>query len=165
MNNKTIDLSSLSFVRAKKENIGIMLQIIRRCVLEINAADYTQTQMEHLLEGFSESWLEDLINTRHYYEVWHKGTLVACGGVSRDYSQEKQSYLTAVFVNPDFNKRGVGRKLVEFLETDEWCLVSKLIEVPSSKSSHKFYYKCGYHYQDEPPVFRSDGTTIMYKEN
>ena len=57
--------------------------------------------------------------------------LIACGGVSREYSQEKQSYLTAVFVDPDFNI---------------------------------FYYKCGYHYQDEPPVFRSDGTTIMYKE-
>lgn len=69
--------------------------------------------------------------------------LIACGGVSRDYSQERQSYLTAVFVNPDFNKKGIGRKLVEFLETDEWCLDSKLIEVPSSKSSHKFYYRCG----------------------
>ena len=126
--------------------------------------DYTQTQVEHLVKGFSEDWLEDLINTRHYYEVWYQGMLIACGGVSRDYSQERQSYLTAVFVNPDFNKKGIGRKLVEFLETDEWCLDSKLIEVPSSKSSHKFYYKCGYHYQDETPVFRSDGTTIMYKE-
>ncbi len=104
MNNKIIDLSALSFVRAKKGNIGIMLQIIRRCVLEINAADYTQTQVEHLLEGFSESWLEDLINTRHYYEVWYKEMLIACGGVSRDYSKDKQSYLTAIFVNSDFIK-------------------------------------------------------------
>lgn len=164
MNNKTIDVNCLSFVRAKKENIGIMLEIIHRCVLEINAVDYTQTQVEHLVKSFSEDWLEDLINTRHYYEVWCQGMLIACGGVSRDYSQERQSYLTAVFVNPDFNKKGIGRKLVEFLETDEWCLDSKLIEVPSSKSSHKFYYKCGYHYYDEIPVFRSDGTTIMYKE-
>lgn len=31
-------------------------------------------------------------------------------------------------------------------------------------NSHKFYYKCGYHYQDETLVFRNDGTTIMYKE-
>ena len=148
MNNKTIDVNCLSFVRAKKENIGIMLEIIHRCVLEINAVDYAQTQVEHLVKNFSEEWLEDLINTRHYYEVWYQGMLIACGGVSRDYSQERQSYLTAVFVNPDFNKKGIGRKLVEFLETDEWCLDSKLIEVPSSKSSHKFYYKCGYHYYD-----------------
>lgn len=52
MNNKTIDLSFLSFVRAKKENIGIVLEIIRRCILEINAADYIQTQVEHLFGMF-----------------------------------------------------------------------------------------------------------------
>ncbi len=103
MNNKAIDVNSLSFVRAKKEKIGIMLEIIHRCVLEINVVNYKQTQVEHLVKGFFEDWLEDLINTRHYYEVWYEGMLVACGGVSRDYSQERQSYLTAVMVNPDFN--------------------------------------------------------------
>lgn len=54
MNNKTIDVNCLSFVRAKKENIGIMLEIIHRCVLEINAADYTQTQVEHFSENRNE---------------------------------------------------------------------------------------------------------------
>lgn len=63
-----------------------MLEIIRRCVLEINAVDYTQTQVEHLVKSFSGDWLEDLVNTRHYYEVWYQGMLIACGGVSRDYS-------------------------------------------------------------------------------
>lgn len=29
---------------------------------------------------------------------------------------------------------------------------------------YKFYYKCGYHYQDETLAFRNDETTIMYKE-
>ena len=50
-----------------------------------------------------------------------------------------------------------------FLEKDEWCLDSNLIEIPSSKSSHGFYYKCGYSYREYPPAFK-DGTTIMYKE-
>ena len=43
MNKKTIDVNCFSFVRAKKDNIGIMLEIIHRCVLEINAVDYTRT--------------------------------------------------------------------------------------------------------------------------
>ena len=41
MNNKTTDVNSLSFVRTKKEDVAIMFEIIRRCVLEINAVDYT----------------------------------------------------------------------------------------------------------------------------
>lgn len=140
-----------------------MLDIIQRCVLEINFVDYTLTQIQELLNGFTAEWLEDIINTRHYYEIWYGGTIVACGGVSRDYNQEKQSYLTAIFVNPDYHGKGIGRKLIQFLERDEWCLDSNLIEIPSSKSSHEFYYKCGYSYRNYPPVFK-DGTTIMYKE-
>lgn len=91
--------------------------------------------------------------------------IIACGGVSRDYSQEKQSYFTAIFVNPDYHGKGIGRKLIQFLEKDEWCLNSNLIEIPSSKSSHEFYYKCGYKYRNNPPIFSEiDGSTIMYKE-
>ena len=162
MNGTAVDINRLVFARAKKENSGAMLDIIRTCVSEVNAADYTQAQVRELLDSFTADWLENIISTRHYYEAWYDGKIVACGGVSRDYNQEKQSYLTAVFVRPDFRKKGIGRKLVEFLEKDEWCLDSNLIEIPSSKSAHEFYYKCGYRYREYPPVFK-DGTTIMYK--
>lgn len=163
MNNAKIDMNYLSFVKAKKANVNKMLDIIRRCVLEINAVDYTQNQIKDLLDSFTADWLENIIDTRHYYEAWYKDKIVACGGVSRDDSQEKQCYFTDIFVNPDFCKKGIGKKMVEFLENDEWCLDSKLIEIPSSKSAHKFYYKCGYCYRDYPPIFRN-GTTIMYKK-
>lgn len=93
-----------------------------------------------------------------------QGKIVACGGVSRDESQEGQCYFTAVFVNPDFRKKGIGTKLVKFLETDEWSLNSRLTEIPSSKSAHTFYRTCGYNYRSYPPVFQ-DGTTIMYKDS
>lgn len=54
MDNAKIDTNYLSFVKAKKSNINIMLDIIRRCVLEINAADYTQNQVKDLLNSFTE---------------------------------------------------------------------------------------------------------------
>ena len=96
--------------------------------------------------------------------VWYHNQLIACGGVSRDLSQEKQSYFTAIFVNPDYRGMNVGKSLIRFLEQDEWCLDSDLIEVPSSKSSHEFYHKLGYDYRIYPPVFSDeDGATIMYK--
>lgn len=66
---------------------------------------------------------------------------------------------------PDYHGKGIGKRLVQFLERDEWCLCSNLIEIPSSKSSHGFYYKCGYKYRNYPPVFsEADGSTIMYKK-
>lgn len=160
-----MNLDNLLFTRAKTENVKEMLTIIHRCMNEVNCKDYSEQEFQKYLNGFTEEWLTDIINIRHYYEAWHDGKIIACGGVSRDPTQERQSYFTAIFVNPDYRGKGIGRKLISFLETDEWCLDSDLIEVPSSKSSHEFYYKCGYKYRTYPPVFsEADGSTIMYKE-
>lgn len=160
-----MNLDELLFTKAKTENINEMLNIIHRCMNEVNYKDYGEYEFKKYLANFTVEWLTDIINTRHYYEVWYQKKIVACGGVSRDHSQEKQSYFTAIFVNPDFRGQGIGRKLVGFLEKDEWCLDSRIIEIPSSKSSHQFYYKCGYKYRSYPPIFNeADGSTIMYKE-
>lgn len=73
------------------------------------------------------------------------GKIIACGGVDRDYSQEKLSYFATIFVNLDYHGKGIGRKLILLLERDEWCLCSNLIEILSSKSSHEL--KSSYKYR------------------
>ena len=160
-----MDLDRLLFKRAELKNVKTLLTIIHRCMKEVNYKDYPPEEFERYLKNFTVDWLTDIINTRHYYEVWYQDHIIACGGVSRDYSQERQSYFTAIFVNPDYRGMGIGRKLIQFLENDEWCLDSDLIEIPSSRSSHEFYRKCGYEYRNNPPIFsKKDGSTIMYKE-
>lgn len=160
-----MDLTQLHYKRAKINHVKELLSIIHRCMNEVNYKDYTPQQFKKYLANFTEDWLIDIINTRHYYEVWYQDKIIGCGGVSRDYSQEKQSYFTAIFINPDYQRQGVGKELIHFLEKDEWCLCSNLIEIPSSKSSHEFYLKCGYRYRKYPPIFsEEDGSTIMYKE-
>lgn len=159
------DLEKLTFVRAKTENVEEMLAIIRRCMDEVNRKDYAPREFEKYLSHFTAEWLADIIKTRHYYEVRCEGKIIGCGGVSRDYSKEKQSYFTAIFINPDYHRKGIGKRFVRFLENDEWCLQSNLIEIPASKTACEFYRKCGYEYRTFPPVFSdADGSTIMYKE-
>lgn len=161
---KQMGLEQLQFVRASAEHSKEMLAIIHRCLNEVCVRDYEPYKIEKYRVRFTEGWLRDIITSRHYYEVWCGGKLIGCGGVSRDFKQEKQSYFTAVFINPDYHRKGIGRKFIQFLENDEWCLNSTVIEVPASKSACEFYFKCGYHYRTYPPVFsEADGSTIMYK--
>lgn len=159
-----MDLSKLTYKRADEKNAEDILEIIHRCMNEVNYKDYSKEDFNRYLKSFTINWLKNIIETRHYYEVWKDNKLIACGGVSRDYSKENQSYFTAIFVNPDYRGMGIGTDLVHHLEQDEWCKVSNLIEIPSSKSAHEFYYKLGYKYRTYPPVFNeNDGSTIMYK--
>ena len=159
-----MDLRKLHYKKANIKNVDKMLEIIHRCMKEVNYIDYDEKYFQKYLSSFTKDWLINIIETRHYYEVWYNKEIIACGGVSRDLSQENQSYFTAIFVNPDYRGKGVGRGLIYHLEKDEWCLDSKLIEVPSSKSSHEFYHKLGYGYRVFPPVFsEEDGSTIMFK--
>ncbi|ERK30839.1 GNAT family N-acetyltransferase [Clostridium intestinale] len=159
-----MNLKDINYKRASVENVYAILNIIVRCMKEVNYKDYTNEQFNKYLSMFTKEWLTNIITTRHYYEAWYDGEIIAAGGVSRDYRQDKQSYFTAIFVNPDFHGLGVGKDLILFLEQDEWCLDSNLIEIPSSKSSHGFYYKLGYQYRTNPPIFNEDdGSTIMYK--
>jgi len=159
-----MDLKKLLYKRSDSKNINDMLEIIHRCMKEVNYIDYSKEDFQKYLSSFNGEWLKSIIETRHYYEVWYNNQIIACGGVSRDYNQEKQSFFTAIFVNPDYRGKGIGRDLIYHLEQDEWCLDSNLIEIPSSKSSHEFYHKLGYIYRTFPPVFSDiDGSTIMYK--
>ena len=115
-----MNLKNISYKRGSVKNIDAMLNIIVRCMKEVNYKDYTHEQFNKYLNMFTKEWLTNIIETRHYYEAWYDDKIIASGGVSRDYSQDKQSYFTAIFVNPDFRGLGVGKDLILFLEQDEW---------------------------------------------
>ena len=159
------DIDKVFIEKANLDDIDKMILIIHRCLREVNCKDYTYYELERFISEFNVEYLRDIISNRHIYCVKYCGEIIGMGGVNRDLSQEGQSYLTSLFINPDYHKLGIGKKLVCFLENEDvWCLDSSLIEIPSSKSSHKFYYKLGYKYRSYPPIFKDDGSTIMYKE-
>lgn len=91
-----IDLDRVLFKRADIKNVNELLAIIHRCMNEVNYKDYDLPEFNKIFEGFTSEWLINIINTRHYYEAWYQGKIIACGGVSRDNSQEKQCYFIAI---------------------------------------------------------------------
>ena len=58
------------------------------------------------------------------------------------------------------DSKGVGRKIIEALEKDEYFLRAKRVEIPASITACEFYKKMGYTYKngidvvDEEQLFR-----------
>ena len=65
-----------------------------------------------------------------------------------------------IFVLPEYQGKGVGRKIIETLESDDYFLRAKRIEIPASITACPFYKKMGYSYKngidviDEEQLFR-----------
>lgn len=47
-------------------------------------------------------------------------TIIGCGGITGYWGSTEESYLTSIFILPDYQGKGVGRKIVETLEEDEY---------------------------------------------
>ena len=62
--------------------------------------------------------------------------------------QKSESILLTIFVLPEYQGQGLGKKLIETLEKDEFFLRAQRIEIPASLTAVDFYRKMGYDYKD-----------------
>lgn len=76
------------------------------------------------------------------------------------WGKEDESSLFTIFVLPEYQGKGVGRKIIETLEQDEFFLRAKRVEIPASITACGFYKKMGYSYKngidvvDEEQLYR-----------
>ena len=74
--------------------------------------------------------------------------IVGCGAIGPYWGKEDESSLFNIFVLPEHQGKGVGRKIIETLEVDEYALRAKRIEIPASITACDFYRKLGYDYKN-----------------
>ena len=88
-------------------------------------------------------------NGNNLTEVAGKTVLVAgCGAIGPYWGKEDESSLFTIFVNPEYQGKGVGRQIINTLEKDEYFTRAKRIEIPASITGVPFYLKMGYNYKN-----------------
>lgn len=66
---------------------------------------------------------------------------------------------------PDYQGKGVGRKIIEALEADEYFLRARRTEVGSSLTAVNFYRKMGYEYKNGVTTPDESGVVRLEKMN
>ena len=113
-----------------------------------NSKDYSPEEIAELTAKFTPD--DVLLRSRwmHLYVVCTDEKIIGCGGIGPYWGSETESALFNIFVLPEFQGKGVGRKLIETLEADEYALRAKRIEIAASITARDFYLKLGYTFKN-----------------
>ena len=111
--------------------------MIRKNLLEVNSKDYPKSAIQFLIKIHSPKQLIEKSKEKNIYVLVEKDKII--GTVSL-----KGDWVLTVFVNPDVHGRGLGRKLMEYIENVAKKRKITKLTLPSSITAEKFYKKLGY---------------------
>ena len=122
--------------------------LIAKTMRTTNVKDYTPEVIENTISHLTPENIIQRAGWMHFYVVCEGDTIIGCGAIGSYWGKMDESSLFNIFVLPEYQGKGVGRKIVETLEQDEFFLRAKRIESPSSITASEFYIKLGYNYKN-----------------
>ncbi len=84
----------------------------------------------------------------HFYVAKDNGKIVGCGGIGPYWDRTDEGWIFTVAVAPEYQNSGLGTKIIQTLEKDDFALRSKRIEVHAAISAIPFYRKLGYEHKN-----------------
>ena len=130
------------------EDSNEVSELIAKTLREVNSKDYS---MEYIEKDIQILQPEDILARAawtHFYVVCDADKIVGCGAIGPYWGRDDESSLFTIFVLPEYQGKGIGRKIIETLEQDDYFLRAKRIEIPASITATPFYLKMGYTFKN-----------------
>ena len=150
--------------RFEEKDAETVSQLIRTTIEISNKKDYPAELMDELIRTETPEHVLGRAGWTHMYVIEDGEKIVGCGAIGPYWGKEDESSLFTIFVLPEYQGKGVGRKIMETLEADEYFLRARRIEIPASVTGVPFYLRMGYHYKngisepDEEHLIRMEKT-------
>ena len=119
-------------------------QVIRKDLLTENIKDYSMESINKLINELNEDLIKKRANKFHAYTFLYGNKIIAVGIIGPYWDSLTESSLFTIFRDPDYNGKGVGRKIIETLEQDEYFKNVDRVEIPASLTAVEFYKHMGY---------------------
>ena len=103
-----------------------------------NSKDYSAEYIENDVRIFSPEGVIERAGWTHFYVVSDENIIVGCGAIGPYWGKKDESNLFNIFVLPEYQGKGIGRKIIETLESDDYFLRAKRIEIPASITAVSF---------------------------
>ena len=140
--------SDITIRRLEEGDAEKVSELIRTTISISNKKDYPEELMDQLITIETPEHVLERASWTHFYVAEKDGAIIGCGAIGPYWGKEDESSLFTIFVNPEYQGKGVGRLIVETLEKDEYFTRAKRIEIPASITGIPFYLKMGYNYKN-----------------
>lgn len=134
--------------RFRKDDSAELSKVIAKTLRTTNIKDYSPEFIENEVKFFTPEKLIERSTWTHFYVACEDEKIIACGAIGAYWGKDDESSLFSIFVLPEYQGKGIGRKIIETLEQDEYFLRAKRIEIPASITAVGFYKKMGYSYKN-----------------
>jgi len=141
-------MQNITIRKFEIEDAEAVSALIANTMRTTNVKDYTAEVIENTIGRLTPENIIQRAGWMHFYVVCEGDTIIGCGAIGSYWGKLDESSLFNIFVLPEYQGKGVGRKIVETLEQDEFFLRAKRIEIPSSITASEFYRKLGYNYKN-----------------
>ena len=140
-----------------------VVNVIHRTSLEVNIRDYPKEAMEALVDKVTPEFILKRANAFHMYVITKEDNIIGVGAVGPYWNSLTESSLFNLFILPEYEGKGLGRKLIETLEQDEYYKRADRIEVSASISALEFYRYFGYGFKRLGNITDSGGDYKLEK--
>ena len=134
--------------RFQPEDAAETAQMIAETLLISNSKDYSEEYIDRIIASHSAEIISERAKDGHMYVACDGPRIIGCGAIAGYWGSITESILLTIFVLPEYQGQGVGKRIVQTLEQDEFFLRAKRIEIPASVTAVEFYKKLGYNYKN-----------------
>lgn len=133
--------------RYQEGDAPAICEVVRKDVLAENAKDYPKEAIEHLLESHNEELISRRAKWCHVYVLTDEDKIVGVGMIGPYWDSLTESSFFTIFIDPSYKGKGLGRKIIETLESDEYYQRADRVEIPASISAVEFYKHMGWKFK------------------
>ena len=150
--------------RFQDRDADAVSKLIIKTLRTTNIKDYSAEYIENDVKMFAPEGGVERASWTHFYVIEDHKMIVGCGAIGPYWGKEDESSLFNIFVLPEYQGKGVGRKIIETLEKDEYYLRADRVEIPASITAVEFYRHFGYGFKKEKLGHIVDGEGIYRME-
>ncbi len=123
-------------------------EVIKSSVNKSFPAFYPQGSLDYVIGSLTPDKLKSRAGWTHFYVAKIDDEIVGCGAIGPYWGSETESSLFNIFVSGEHQGQGIGKKIVQALENDEYGKRATRIEIPAGMVAIPFYKKMGYEHKN-----------------